>query len=375
MGSDGLRVALACSGLGHVRRGFEVFTEDLFGHLADSVDLRVTLYRGAGPEDSGQVPLWNIPRESPIWRVAGGRIDPYIGEQITFAIDLARHLKRSDADIVYLSDGQVGSALLRLLPGDSRKFRLILSNGGPLSPIHCRQFDYIQQVNPVEFDRALAHGLGEDRMTLLPYGIDSSHFSPPKSEGIRNDLGIPVGKTVLLTVGAHGAHKRLEFLIRGAALVKEGIHFLVVGEEASRSRSRLRILAKELLGEHVTFLSLPRSAMPSVYRAADVYIHGALREGCSLAILEAMAMSLPVVHHDEPGMNWVIGGGGPSVDMTDFDRFLEVLSVLLEDPSQRNRFGRRARVRVESEFSWPVLLPRYLEMFHDARRAEQLEVS
>ena len=50
-----MKVALLCSGLGHIQRGHEVFARDLFKLLKGGLD--ITLYKGGGePADQEVTP-------------------------------------------------------------------------------------------------------------------------------------------------------------------------------------------------------------------------------------------------------------------------------------------------------------------------------
>jgi len=287
---------------------------------------------------------------------------------MTFGLSLARHLKRDRFDVVHISDGQLGASLLRLFPGGSRKFRIVFSNGGPLAPVHYGRFDYIQQVNPVELQRALADGIPPERMVLVPYGVATDRFTRNYGRAFRRRLGIPDDEPVFLSVGAHSAHKRLDFLIRCMATVKGNARLLVVGEESPSETPQLRALAKRFLGQRAVFATLPHETMPAVYAASDLYVHCSLHEGCSLALLEAMASGLPVIHHDEPAMNWIVGSGGVAVDMTRGEQLSQAVEVLLGDSHLRSGLSQEARRRAEEEFSWQVLLPRYLGMYREALR-------
>ncbi len=363
--SKTIKVAIACSGLGLVRRGFEAFAQDLFQHLQSMREISVVLFKGGGPPARREIPLWNLPRNSQMWRGVRRWIDPYVGEQMTFAPQLVRHLKKG-FDLVHTSDGQLGSSLLRLSPGISRKFRIIFSNGGPMSPNHYDRFDYIQQVNPVELSRASAYGFPGSRMKLIPYGVSLDHFGRGRGVEVRDQLGISQGVSLILTVGAHGTHKRLEFLINTMATVEKDIQLLIVGEENSAKTVQLKKLADHVARDRVTFATFPHELMPAVYASADLYAHTALREGFGLSVLEAMASGLPIVYHSEPGLGWVVGGAGVEVDMTDEEQVSDTLNSVLADPTKRARLSERGRKRVEKMFSWETLLPQYLSMYEQA---------
>ena len=57
-----MKIALLCSGLGHVDRGHEIFARDLFEMLKGTVD--ITLLKGGGSDTEGERVVDNIPRNS-----------------------------------------------------------------------------------------------------------------------------------------------------------------------------------------------------------------------------------------------------------------------------------------------------------------------
>lgn len=357
------RIAVACSGLGHVRRGFETYAEELFRILLGCDELEVTLFRGGGTQAPREIRLWNVPRNSRVWYPLRRWVSPYVGEQITFALALARRLKRQRFDIVHLSDGQLASSLLRLFPGGTREFRIVFTNGGALAPPHYRRFDFIQHVNPVEMDRALAAGLDNRRMILLPHGVSVNDYGKHEGEFARKRLGISNDLPVVLSVGAFESSKRLEFLVREVANARVETRLVVVGEGTAAESYHIRRLASRLMGDKSRFLSLHHTMMPLAYSAADLFVSASLHEGFGLAIVEAMASGLPVIHHDDPGLNWVVGDAGISLDMTESGRLSESMSRLINDSKTLGDIGRRARRRAGLRYSWKSLLPRYLQMY------------
>src|SRR3989304_7896072 len=129
-----MRVAIACPGLGRIRRGFETFAEDLFRHVRSADRVEAVLFKGAGDPAPSEFPLWNVPRSSAIWRLTLGSVDRYVGEQLTFAISLARRLKTERFDLVHVSDCQVASLVSHLTNDQRDRPRILFSNGGPMVP-------------------------------------------------------------------------------------------------------------------------------------------------------------------------------------------------------------------------------------------------
>jgi glycosyltransferase involved in cell wall biosynthesis len=91
--------------------------------------------------------------------------------------------------------------------------------------------------------------------------------------------------------------------------------------------------------------SIKPAQMPDVYRSSSVFILPSVREGMSLALLEAMASGLPVVTWRIPSSCELLdrSGGGLLVEFGDVDGFIERIRWLLQNPAQAARMGQRNR--------------------------------
>jgi colanic acid/amylovoran biosynthesis glycosyltransferase len=89
--------------------------------------------------------------------------------------------------------------------------------------------------------------------------------------------------------------------------------------------------------------------------AADVFLHPAVSEGFCNAVIEAQAMTLPVVCSDADGLaeNVAHGRTGFVVPRRDPDALAAPLIELAADRALRRRIGRAGRERVLSRFTLP----------------------
>jgi len=152
----GIQVAIACCGLGHVRRGIEVWADDLARLLNDS-GIDVTLFKGGGKaEKPYEVVIPCLKRDKPLtrfltkWRFRGVWRTPFTApyplESWTFALNLKRFLKHN-YDIINVQDPLVARHLSRWRQKGSIKPRVIFANGTETPVNAMREYDFIQELD------------------------------------------------------------------------------------------------------------------------------------------------------------------------------------------------------------------------------------
>jgi len=151
-------------------------------------------------------------------------------------------------------------------------------------------------------------------------------------------------------------------LIRAAAiLAEEGIrvevHIVGAGPEA---------LALTELGQKLSVdLSLVGASndVPKILRNSDIYVHSSTAEGMSNAIMEAMAVALPVVATDVGGASELLDGCGVLVPPADPQAMAVALGRLARNPQGASDMGEAARVRALAEFSEAALVKKHLNLY------------
>jgi L-malate glycosyltransferase len=171
---------------------------------------------------------------------------------------------------------------------------------------------------------------------------------------VRLQLGIPGGAPVIGTVAVFRIQKNLPDWIRAARIIKDSIpecHFLLVGDGPLRSEVERQIHSAGL-SEAIHLSGLQENVAP-YYSAMDLYMSSSIFEGLPIALLEAMAMNLPVLATSV--------GGVPEIIDNEVTGFLveparpELLAAsaisLLRNEALRNRIGFAARSVIESRFN------------------------
>ena len=321
-----LKVAVASSGLGHVARGIEAWAADLGQALAQR-EIPVTLCKGAGKAEAGfekVIPCWEraaskttrlrqwLPQRG-TWRLGLG--SGYGIEQTTFSLRLLKHLHRERTDILHVQDPQVALICQRARRLGLVPTRTILAHGTEEPLEFQRKITYLQHLAPSHLEEARQAGVWKQTWTAIPNFIDTNLFCGGRSDNIRAELGIPSNALVVLTAAAiKRPHKRIDYLLEEMVQLRKRKPavpiWLVVAGGRAEDTDDLVDLGQKLLGERVRFLvNFPRSRMPELYRAADIFVLCSLKEMMPIALLEATASGLPCLVNRHPVVHWMVGHG------------------------------------------------------------------
>ncbi len=375
-----LRICVASSGLGHVQRGIESWALELGGALAQRGE-KVYLCKGAGDvahDYECVIPCWTrdssrtrrllrcIPR--PLgWRV--GMAAGYGVEQATFAWKLIWFLKRERIDVLHLQDPQVAILVQRAAQAGMLNTRTILNHGTEEPIEFLRKIEFLQHGAPWHALSAVEAGVWRKSWAMIPNFVDTEKFKPGNCNRLRAQLEIPVEALVALVCSAiKKKHKRIDTIIAEFESVRKRyphlpVWLVIVGGRCAET-AELMHDAQARLGQRVRFIvDAPQSAMPDLYRMADVLLHGSLKEMMPMALLEASASGLPCLHHHQSVMEWMIGPGGIALNLESVGDLANALYSLATDRGHRNRLAQSARAHCTAHFDRHTVVDQILEYY------------
>lgn len=193
------------------------------------------------------------------------------------------------------------------------------------------------------------------RSRVIPNGVDVARLSATAlSRGeARAELKLPPDATVVGAVARFDEVKRLDVLVDAVARLR-GLVLVLIGDGAESAR--LRALAARLaLGSRVVFAG-ERDGAAHLLPAFDIYASPSRKEGMPMAVLEAMALGLPVVASDIPAHREVLGPASPGLVAGTVDGFAATLERLARDAGLRATLGAENRTRARSEFDARAML-------------------
>ncbi len=201
-------------------------------------------------------------------------------------------------------------------------------------------------------------GVPEDRIAVIPHGVDSAYFCPTlaigRRIGLRERLGISLREIVFLYMG--DSWKGLEFAIRGIALLPKSapVTLLAAGPFPKKLFAQfareqgIRFLRQELWDD-----------ARSLYSVADALIAPTPMDTFSLIGLEAMSMRLPIVTTQYAGISELLTHGENAFILENSSNPIPIAEACLTllEPDVRLRMAENAR-RLAAAQSWeqPALL-------------------
>jgi glycosyltransferase involved in cell wall biosynthesis len=217
-----------------------------------------------------------------------------------------------------------------------------------------RVLDRTVYLNDEARDEALGAGFDPARLLHIPNGVDVARFEGEREAAPIPELGPAEGRELVLAVGRLAPQKRFDNLLRAFAALaprRPRARLAIVG--TGPDRAALEALTAELgLGERVAFLGV-REDIPKLLRAASLFALPSAWEGLSIALLEALSASVPVVASDIPGNRMVVRHEreGLLVPVDDVPALASTLERLLADRALAERLSAAGLERVHAEFS------------------------
>jgi glycosyltransferase involved in cell wall biosynthesis len=197
-----------------------------------------------------------------------------------------------------------------------------------------------------------ALGISRDTVYVVPRGRDRTQIGEPhftRRARVRANLGIAADVPVLLNVARQQAQKGLPLLINAFAHVAEmaeRVVLLQAGRPGETTNEAVALMERLGLNDRVILLGR-RPDVPDLLAAADVFVSSSLWEGQGGAVVEAMAMGLPIVAFDDEAVAETVGNAGVLVTRGDIFGMAEAVLELLADTARARAIGRMGRERFE----------------------------
>jgi D-inositol-3-phosphate glycosyltransferase len=238
--------------------------------------------------------------------------------------------------------------------------------------------DRIVAATPLERNQmAWCYGADQNKITVVPAGVDTTIFYPRDRAQVREQLGLPdLDTPILLFVGRIERLKGIDTLLESVAVVSRtcsgrNLKVLIVGgggqtEAENAELRRVVQLHRDLnLEEQVEFVgSKPQEMLPLYYAAADITVMPSHYESFGLVAVESMASGTPVIASNVGGLSFTVKDGETGYLVPEENHFAlaEQVHTLLKNPEQRLRMGEQATLHAQ-QYSWGNIADQISELY------------
>ncbi len=215
-------------------------------------------------------------------------------------------------------------------------------------------------------------GYDARKITVIPNGFDlvSFHPDPLARVSVRWELEIPAEAPIIGLVARFHPKKDHRTFIAAAGLLHQtrpDAYFVLCGDGISSDNQELvRWIQQAGVSSRCKLLGV-REDMPRLMAALDVATSSSsYGEGFPIVLGEAMACGVPCVATDVGDSALIVGATGRVVPAQQPHSLAQAWNEVLGlSQEQRSRLGREARHRIEQNFSLPVIVRRYENLYKE----------
>jgi glycosyltransferase involved in cell wall biosynthesis len=221
-------------------------------------------------------------------------------------------------------------------------------------------------------------GIAAERIFVAHSGIDLQRFARVAGNHLVDEFNLKPAERVVINVAHLAGHKGQKYLVGAIPHVLAAIpnvRFFIIGK--GELMSELQALSVSLgIGHALTFTGF-RNDVGAFYKMADLFVMSSVQEGLGTAILDALALGIPVVAAKAGGIPEVIKDGetGRLVEAANPQALAKGIIEMLANVDQARAMARRGQDNVKAEFSIDAMVENNLAVYNrlltsDSRRAQ-----
>lgn len=230
-------------------------------------------------------------------------------------------------------------------------------------------------VSVSEFHRDWAIQLGictSPKIMAIPNGVtEAARNRRVRLAELRSQLGAQPGELLILSISRLAADKGIDHLIEAVALLPPTAGHVrgVIAGDGPESETLKRLANTLGVADRVTFTGF-REDVGDLLAACDIVTVPSLREGLSMALLEAMAASKPIIATSIGSQREVASRGEMAllVPPANTQALRNAIERLTGNPALMARLGANARAVYESSYTENRMLDAYRRLYVDLLR-------
>lgn len=223
--------------------------------------------------------------------------------------------------------------------------------------------------------------MSEDRVRVIPNGIDPSRFPlPAHPEAVKTLRGkggpLPPGALLLCSVGRHVARKGFDWFVdQVMPRLPPNVHYWIAGDGPKTPDIRAAIERHGLSGRVKLLGRIGDRELVALYASSHLFIMPNVivpgdMEGFGVVMLEAGLCGLPSLASSLEGIRDVITEGlnGHLLPAEKPEAYVEAVARYDEDRAGLERIASGTRAFILRQFTWPAVAGRFVRLFEDLGR-------
>ncbi|MBW2194206.1 MAG: glycosyltransferase family 4 protein [Deltaproteobacteria bacterium] len=212
----------------------------------------------------------------------------------------------------------------------------------------------------------IVDGISANRIFVVHSGIDPQRFAVSSSHHLVTEFDIKNDERIVLNVAHLANHKGQEHLVKAIPFVLKEIprtRFFIVG--GGELKGELKKLAAALrLDRKVVFTGF-REDIDAFYNIADLFVMSSVQEGLGTAILDAMALGIPVVATTAGGIPESIQDGKTGRLVTPGSNVALARGIVeaLKHPEQASQMAHHGKAMVRDQFSVGAMVDKNVRVY------------
>ena len=202
---------------------------------------------------------------------------------------------------------------------------------------------------------------GFKQTTVIPVGLDPSPFQESRARDWRAEFSVPTDHKLLLYVGIFESRRNIHLLLDIAKrLSYRPITLLMAGDGPLQDEVNARITDESI--SNVKLLgSIEQHYLPSLYRAADLFLLASTYEIYGMVVLEAMYFGTPNISSRTAGPEDIISDeiDGVLLDNFEIDTWANKIDDILFRQSRQTEMSKAAEQKIREQLTWDVIADRY----------------
>lgn len=288
-------------------------------------------------------------------------------------------------DTLLLGDGVLGIVgwAVKIFYGDRRRVVCVLHGLDLTYPLPLYQNLWVKHFLPA-CDKLIAvshetvrtgvlRGIDEFKFTFIPNGVDTQRFAPkdiPRSR-IAAMLKTNIdGKIILYTAGRLVKRKGVcWFIMKVLPILPSNTIYVISGSGPDMVNINEAVTEMSMQNRVFMLGFVTEAERDVLLSTCDIYIQANIAvkddmEGFGLVALEAASSGMPVIASRLEGLVDAIhdNENGFLAEPGQEESFKSIILPLLENGSERKRFGKKARQYTQQHFHWQSICKQYAEV-------------